>query len=332
MADEDFSQFSDVEGDEESFAERQTAGSVLKAERIRRELSEKSVADKLHITMHYVMSIEADCYEKLPGKVFAKGYIKSYAQLLQLNEAEVLELFEDFSQQQLESAEESRQKAIKAKDRNKPWLILSAVIFIAGFTALWLYNKYMGDEVATETTSLPASSAEPAVEIALSDSDNRGVAGVAIASTVEEIQEADVSEEEPQPLLSGLEAALANAPGFADSAAISSEVIEPAAESAAAGRPTEAVRESLITVNAGGNDKLEISFSGESWVEITDSDSNQVFRDIRAAGDVIEISGNAPFNILLGDAPFATMFLNGEAVNVADSIRIDNSARLVVGP
>jgi formate dehydrogenase iron-sulfur subunit len=61
----------------------------MQQERIRRGLSEKEVADQLHITMHYVRSLEANNYDKLPGAVFAKGYIKNYAQLLELDEVEL---------------------------------------------------------------------------------------------------------------------------------------------------------------------------------------------------------------------------------------------------
>ena len=76
---------------------------------------------------------------------------------------------------------------------------------------------------------------------------------------------------------------------------------------------------------------LRISFTGESWIEVNDSESQQIYRDIREAGDVLEITGSAPFNILLGDAPFARMSLNGDEIDLAEDIRIDNSARLTVG-
>ena len=56
-----------------------TAGDILQRQRQRLGLNEKEVANKLHITMHYVKALETNSYEKLPGAVFAKGYLKSYA-------------------------------------------------------------------------------------------------------------------------------------------------------------------------------------------------------------------------------------------------------------
>jgi len=87
----------------------------------------------------------------------------------------------------------------------------------------------------------------------------------------------------------------------------------------------------LISIQAIGNDMLRISFTGKSWIEVNDSESQQIYRDIRVAGDVLEITGSAPFNILLGDAHFTVMSLNGDEIDLSGDIRIDNSARLTVG-
>jgi len=100
---------------------------------------------------------------------------------------------------------------------------------------------------------------------------------------------------------------------------------EQAAGAEASGQPR------VITIEAIGSDLLRISFIGESWIEVNDSESRQIYRDIREAGDVLEITGSAPFNILLGDAPFINMSLNGDEIDLSADIRIDNSARLTVG-
>jgi len=101
------------------------------------------------------------------------------------------------------------------------------------------------------------------------------------------------------------------------------------AEQTAGAETTDQPR--VITIEAIGNDVLRISFIGESWIEVNDSKSQQIYRDIREAGDILEIIGNAPFNILLGDAPLVSMSLNGDEIDLSADIRIDNSARLTVG-
>lgn len=122
-------------------------GTRLQQERTRRGLSEKAVADQLHITMHYVRAIESGTYDKLPGTVFARGYIKSYALLLELNEDELLDLFDQHieSESAVEQEQERRTAAHKKKTRMVPWLVISLLAFIAGFLGLWLYNKFFAE-------------------------------------------------------------------------------------------------------------------------------------------------------------------------------------------
>lgn len=76
--------------------------------------------------------------------------------------------------------------------------------------------------------------------------------------------------------------------------------------------------------------RLSISFSGDCWVEVRDSKGTIIFADMRHAGDKLELTGQAPFKVLLGYAPVVSMNYNGESVNINRNTRT-NSARLVVG-
>lgn len=76
---------------------------------------------------------------------------------------------------------------------------------------------------------------------------------------------------------------------------------------------------------------VEIVFSGESLVQIDDGSARQIYRDIRTAGDRLQVNGTGPFNVLLGDASSAELHLNGKKIDFTESIRIDNSARLTIG-
>jgi len=152
-------QLSDASGDLDA---RPSTGEVLRQERLRRGLDEKEVADRLHITMHYVRALEADKYEKLPGAIFAKGYIKSYALLLDLDPDDVLDRYTEFTSLQLEQEQEaSRQRVRRKRDKNKPWVIVSVVGFIVGFTALWAYNNFsVGSDSDTPTPAVTALRSE----------------------------------------------------------------------------------------------------------------------------------------------------------------------------
>ncbi len=333
---------------EDESAVAPTPGAVLQAERERLNLSEKDVSDALHITMHYVRAIESNRFDKLPGTVFTKGYIKSYAKFLGLDINAVAMLFDgtNSEQQGMQQEANRRHMAKRRSDRNKPWVYASIASFILGFSGLWAYNYYAGAN--DEPKMAPAIQAPAATTIAsrpIVQTPAPAAAPMAEPASRSAIIGTSVPAPAPQPTASPPITTQPVTPVIANTAAnsVTAAAIPAVNQSAAvvtiaaatpvpaAARVAASRDDNVIAVGADGDDVLRINFSGESWVEVNDSQSRQIYRDIRAAGDVLEITGDAPFSILLGDAPFATMSLNGNEINVSDNIRIDNSARLTVG-
>ena len=348
------------EQSEEDTAGKPTAGDVLREARLRQGLSEKVVADKLHITMHYVKALEENTYEKLPGAVFTKGYIKSYALLLGLEIDDLYSLYDEYNAQLQEGkAEAIRQRARKKTDRNKIWLVISLVAFVGGFTGLWLFNNLLNDEPISEPTARESNTIAPAVNQQrptvtgvsplpaepLSTEVAERISTVPPAGTDlgEQAEDGADAVQSPESLAAGVEpdpqtdivsapASLAESEPVESIAVEPQEIVEP--ESQATPANVDAVVDDgprVIEVAAEGSDVLRIVFSGESWIEVNDSGSNQIYRDLRKEGDVLEITGSAPFSILLGDAPFASMTLNDTEIDISSNMRIDNSARLTVG-
>ena len=159
----------DITQETEASAEEQapavTPGALLLAERLRQELSEKQVADKLHITMHYVRAVEADRYDKLPGAIFARGYIKSYCELLGLDAGELLGLYEQLQDKREARREEKQRIRIeRRRARNLPWVYASVAGFVGAFGVLWLINHRAAEDpmpvpeqLAESTVPAPAT-------------------------------------------------------------------------------------------------------------------------------------------------------------------------------
>lgn len=324
----------------------ESVGEILAAERARQNLSEKEVADQLHITMHYVKAIESNSFEKLPGAVFAKGYIKSYALLLGLEEERVLASYEGYvSDQQDAAREKTRIQVRRRKDKNRPWVIGSALAFVSLFIGLWVLNSESGDASQLASSQPPPAAAQQAPvnsaiaepEIAIPDRVDETVSLVEAQQILppqlasdgqpgsETLNDSQLSQLMPAPSL--LQESSLLEPAEDEQL---TTLLETSLDSRESGLPLEAQNQ-RIQVEAQGEDLLLITFSGESWIEVSDGFDNQIYRDLREAGDILEITGTPPFNILLGDAPFAQVMLNGTAIDVSDDIRIDNSARLTVG-
>ena len=343
-----------------------TAGDILHQARQRLGLNEKEVADKLHITRHYVKALESNSYEKLPGAVFAKGYLKSYALLLGLDVEDLLSRYDEFTHQQKADSKEERRllRARKKKGRNKPLVIISLLVFIAGFLGLWLVNSYFTQKSVSDVPN----TVEPVDDVRASLPRLNELQVTTQPQFTLEVEPEKISAPARQPMITPLlvagavdvpERFLEVDPGSIVGSQVarrieSGESGESSESGGAEGETTledltaalqvltveqtvgaestvETDQPRLISIQAIGNDILRISFTGQSWIEVNDSESQQIYRDIRAAGDVLEITGSAPFNILLGDAHFTVMSLNGDEIDLSGDIRIDNSARLTVG-
>ena len=132
----------------------ESVGPRLKAERKRQGFTEKQVADRLHITMHYVRAIETDGYEKLPGILFARGYIKNYALLLGLDKDELVAQFDAMVEVPVPESRTFIKPGRGGKQQNQIliWLLIAVLAFVTGYLVFWAYNQWFApdqDSVAT---------------------------------------------------------------------------------------------------------------------------------------------------------------------------------------
>lgn len=68
-----------------------TLGEKLRQAREERGISISEVAEQTRISPHYLDSIENDDYRTLPGGIFNKGFVKSFAKAVGINEQEALQ-------------------------------------------------------------------------------------------------------------------------------------------------------------------------------------------------------------------------------------------------
>ncbi len=64
-------------------------GETLRRERLRRNLDLLEISNELKIAPHLLQAMEADQFERLPGGVFAKSFVRQYARLLGLDGEEL---------------------------------------------------------------------------------------------------------------------------------------------------------------------------------------------------------------------------------------------------
>ena len=296
-------------------------GQMLSAARVQHNLTQREVAETLHITMHYVNAIEHDEHDKLPGAVFAKGYIKRYAEIMALDETAVMTAYEGLGHASPTAIAGTGRNIRKPRRVGKSlWAVAaSAAVFISLFLALWAWNS--------EDADTPAGSLEPA----LSESpESSGPAQPLTAMPAAPADSDSASRRAAAVVRDPLSLPLASPQqATVDGRAVSGSVNRAEIDEGNASGLDSA--EPATVVEGEGKDTLKLSFSGTSWIEVRDSGDGDRYRELRMAGDVLEIKGVAPFDVFLGDAPQIRLSLNGNDIDLSQEPRIDNSVQLTVG-
>jgi cytoskeletal protein RodZ len=147
-----------------------TLGDKLKQARDARGITVSEVAEQTRISRQYLECIENNDYRTLPGGIFNKGFVKSYAKYVGIDEQEALQDYSKLVSEQGESmSEEVRtyRPEVLTDDRSTssmlPTLIFAAIILGLlswGIISLVSYLNAPRDVAAnTSTTNKAATSA-----------------------------------------------------------------------------------------------------------------------------------------------------------------------------
>lgn len=331
-----------------SGAPRRSPGAMLAAQRETLELSIQQVADQLNLTMHFVRAIEADCYDKLPGEVFVRGYIRAYSNLLRLDPVQILLIFDEFTSQKIARKEEAiKRRDRRRKDKNRPWILFSGFAFVAVAVALWYLNPtapVLNQPDVPATLAAPASSVLSAVPLETpvsamgqapeASAQNTTVIAEPLAGTVTEV--AMTSAEAAQPSVSSTSEYL---PALTDptqavvdaEASQARELVPDVSQMSPESDVIDTVSARAVTYSWAGTDELTLSFGADCWVEIEHRGGDEVYQNASRAGDTVVIKGTAPFSVLLGNARDVELTFNGRNMDISSNIRADNTARLSIG-
>ena len=95
-------------------------GDMLRSERERQNLTIQDIAKGTSIRALYIEAIENGDYEQLPGTVYAKGFIRNYANFLKIDaDAVVHQFMEENHPEEVAAAEEAKQQLAEAEEANR---------------------------------------------------------------------------------------------------------------------------------------------------------------------------------------------------------------------
>ena len=138
---------SDISGQVDAFI---TPGTLLRSARLAEGWSEREVADRLNLMPGYVAILERDDYQALRSPAFARGYVRSYGQLMGLDETELLRAFDDLREGKQQEKKRVETKTLQLQ-RTGLGIVVGLVTLLLLVAGLWLWQG-IDDRQSTRTT------------------------------------------------------------------------------------------------------------------------------------------------------------------------------------
>ena len=276
-------------------------GRQLTAARESGGLSIADVARQLKLTPMQVEAMEAGDYRRLPGPVFARGFVRNYARLVKLDPEVLL------------AGAEPRAHAAAQREPEFPhsvnipfptgreikWrkYVIAVLVTLVLLVPIVFFEVYRED--VTQVTVKSGPVALPQQQVV--ERERMAAAGAAP-------QIAAVNESEVKPALTMDATALSGNPA-------AEKLTLPATAAAVERKP--------------GEHLIKLTFEIQSWVEIHDRTGRRIFSRLNAAGTEQWVSGEPPLTLVVGNARGVRLTRNGQPVDLAPHTNV-SVARLTL--
>ncbi|MHC6227245.1 RodZ domain-containing protein [Pseudomonas sp. X10] len=328
-------------------ATRQNPGEVLRQARESRDWSQAEVARKLNLTVSSLNNLETGAFDKLPGHTFSRGYIRAYAKLLDMDQAPLVQAFDQYTGTHAQGSEVHSLGRIEEPVRLSHNILrvvslLLLVVVIGGGFFWWqdqssqrgkdlgrIALEHVEVESADGTTQIhPLDELE---DQAVSAAQQPQSAPLSLGQAQDESAEASATDVELAPVApveSVVPPVASSTPAQAPSAAPAP--VAPAPEAPATPVAPETAEAQPAAPAPAGSGQLHIQFTADCWTSVTDGNGKVLFSAIKRKGDSLELTGKPPFAVRLGFARGAQVTYNGQAVDVAP-FSSGETARLKLG-
>ena len=255
-------------------------GTALRDARVARNLSLAEVSALLRIREAHLEAIELEDFDQLPGNVYAIGFIRTYAQYLELNESDLIMRFKAAS---VESGmadmvfEEEETEQISGALKISLLVVGALVVYV-----LWLVAGTQNDRV---TVSAVVQTPGAPVEVPAAPIPPAVVADEAVASAT--------AAETPA------------TPRRSDGAAPTAATIEGSAD----------VQPNAQLIDTTPNpSKVEIRATRRTWMRLENAQGRVLFSSVIDEGEGFELPDDMDYILATRDAGALTYYVNNQAV------------------
>lgn len=276
-------------------------GLVLAAARRAQGLEIADVARQLKLSTGQIEALESGNFDRLPGPVFVRGFVRNYARLLKLDPDEVWGSMKSAIpvHSPRGALPPSQDIPLPSAQSRRNWPRYAAAVLLL-LVALAAYELYLDDGAAVEQPPLQAVAVPAAAPSATS------------VAPIQVVPSAPAESAAALPVQIG---AMSETGRQADAAGVAAAGAAAPAEPAASGNPGQP--------SPAGEHELRLVFDKESWVEIRDRSGRAILSQINKPGTEQRISGLPPFSLVIGNANGVKLIHNDNPVDLAQHTRVD---------
>ncbi|MCQ4272666.1 helix-turn-helix domain-containing protein [Pseudomonas kuykendallii] len=316
-------------------ATRTNPGETLRAAREEKGWTLEYAASQLNLTPTSLGQIEAGSFDKLPGHTFARGYIRAYAKLLGMDQAQMVSAFDHYTGTDASGSSVHALGRIEEPMRLSQNILrfVSFALLVALGLAGFFWWQGQSDQVAREQAGAPIEHVE--VESADGTTQIHPLDEPEDQAVVEAREPDELSLPVSPEVASGNDEAAATAPnaaaGVGQSASGSAPASAPLALPAApTATQAQAAASEVPVAPAAGEGVVAIQFVADCWTQVTDASGKVLVSMLKRKGDSLQVTGKAPLELRLGYARGAQVSYNGQPVDMTSFTR-GETARLKLG-
>lgn len=323
----------------------QGPGERLQAARIEKGLTLEDVANKMHLSVGILSSLEQNNFEDITAPIFVKGYLRSYARIVNIAEDDIIQHYSGYCPDcdPPISSTSNTSADLNSDDSRVKWFTWLVIIGLAALLIIWWWNRYqqpaetlsLDTTESLETLKLATQETEKEPEITLSgtkqaannpDSGNNDLQQQVtqdLASLHEELEQPDelpVQLAEPE-ITVEQPAEMAEKPITQD-VSTPERVEEPKTEPEPAVTPSagnKTTKDLVVTVNA------------DTWIDIRDAAGNKLVYDLIRSGETVAVDGKAPLRAFFGNGYGVSMKYRGKEVDLSGVIKANKTAKINIG-
>lgn len=293
-----------------------SVGTVLRTAREAQGLTVADVAERIKFSVKQLEALEEGKREGLPEGAFLRGFVRSYARTMHLDETPLLAMMSPVQSQHgdVSAVQTGGLEFMPAQGSNKKSIyLMAAALFVAVVLALFIWNQTdeaFIEKVVVQEVNLPVLESVPSVVSATS---------AVVAAEVNLIQATPVPKVvEPSKVAVAVPKVL---PAVAPVVVAKPKLVEMPVVVA---NPTSVIEKPVVEKPTLPLDQLKkrpihIVFTQDSWMEVKDTNGELLLSRMNAAGTEKWIGGGrrAPYEVAIGKAGAVKVFYKGREVDLS---------------